>query len=169
MPVDISIIDTSSIIHLRELPITRADLPITLSRLTNLVNTDKLVYPKEVIPELGRYVNPDSRLKQPLDWARSNSSHATRFDVPLEFMKSVLEKVPTVNDPDKLGVEEADPYVLALAVYLRTQGMEVTVLTEETHDRPDKMSMTTACGHLRLIRLPIEEFLKINGVWIRSR
>jgi hypothetical protein len=169
MPDDIAIIDTSSIIHLRELPITRNDLPVVLSRLTDIINTDKLVYPKEVISELGRYINPDSRLQLPLSWARVNSHHATRFEVPFETLKLVLEKVPTVNDADKLGVEEADCYVLALAAHLQGLNMQVTVLTEETHDRPDKMSMTTACGHLRLVRLPIEEFLSLNGIWIRSR
>jgi hypothetical protein len=80
-------------------------------------------------------------------------------------LKLVLEQVQEVLDPDKLGVEEADPYVLALAIYLQQQGKQVMVLTEERKDRPDKISMTTACGVLRLPCLPVHMFLRINGIW----
>lgn len=169
MPDEIAAIDTSSIIQLRELEITRNDLPIVLGRLTDLVNENGLAFPKEVVPELERHINPDSRSQLLLDWARTNSANATRHTIPFDILKLVLERVPDVLDPDKMGVEEADPYVLALAYHLTQEGHQVTVLTEETRDRAYKWSMTRACGHLRLVRLPIEGFLHEKGIWRRSR
>lgn len=169
MPDDIAVVDTSSIIQLRDLEITRNDLPIVLGRLTELVHGNRLVFPREVIPELERHINPDSRSQILVDWARSNSSLATRHTVPLETLKLVLERVPDVLDPDKHGLEEADHYVLALALHLSDKGDQVTVLTEETRDRAYKWSMTRACGHLRLICLPIEGFLHEKEIWRRTR
>jgi len=134
-----------------------------------LVNGNSLVFPKEVIPELERHTSPDSRSQILVDWARSSSLLATRHTVPLETVKLVLQRVPDVLDPDKHGVEEADHYVSALAVHFNAEGHQVTVLTEETRDRAYKWSMTRACGHLRLIRLPIEGFLHEKGIWRRSR
>lgn len=83
------------------------------------------------------------------------------------MVKEILAhpQVSRVVDPDKAGVEEADPYVLALAVYLKREGYDVTVLTEETKNRPDKLSMNTACGLLRLWCLSIEPFLVERNIW----
>ncbi|MBU6435571.1 MAG: DUF4411 family protein, partial [Nitrospirae bacterium] len=87
---------------------------------------------------------------------------------PLETVRAVLAEVPEILDPDKDGVEEADPYVLALAMRLQNEGYQVTILTEERKDRPDKMSMNTACGVLRIPCLPVETFLSRNGIWRRG-
>ena len=104
----------------------------------------------------------------PLSWALSNSAQATRIDVPFETLKDVISRVSDIFDPEKPGVDEADPYVLALAMHLRSQGLSVTVLTEERKDRPNKVSMNTACGGLGLVCLPMERFLRINGIWRRD-
>ena len=73
-------------------------------------------------------------------------------------------QVRNVLDPDKTGVDEADPYVLGLAVFLKDQG-EVTIITEERKDRPGKMSLNTACGLLRLYCLSMEPFLAQQKIW----
>jgi hypothetical protein len=54
--------------------------------------------------------------------------------------------VPRVLDPEKdTGVEEADPYILALAIQL--QGlMTFEFMTEHAKDLPTKMSLRTAAG-----------------------
>ena len=165
MPDDVAIIDTSSVIRIREI-VVRAQLPVVFIKLTQLVQSDKLVFPKEVQDELERWTNPDPNSQDPpLVWAQLNAHLATRHVVKLETVKAVVNQVPEVIDEDKLGVEEADPYVLALAIQLQEQGKQVTVLTEDRKDRPDKMSITTACGVLRLPCLPVHVFLKRNGIW----
>lgn len=100
-------------------------------------------------------------------WAKKNQAKATRHGVQFGMVKEILAhpQVSRVVDPDKAGVEEADPYVLALAVYLKREGYDVTVLTEETKNRPDKLSMNTACGLLRLWCLSIEPFLVERNIW----
>jgi hypothetical protein len=130
------------------------------------VNEGVLTYPLQVLGELERF-SDKSKADLPYDWAKRNEARATRFSVLLNEVKQVLAVVPKILDPDKTGVEEADPYVLALAMYLRNSDPElkVTVLTEERKDRPDKMSMTTACGVLELICLPIITFLELQGIW----
>jgi hypothetical protein len=42
------------------------------------------------------------------------------------------------RDLDRRGVEEADPFALALAKHLSDSGVTTTVVTEERKDRPDK-------------------------------
>ncbi len=165
MPDDAFTIDTSSVIQVRRI-VVRDHQSTVFSKLTELVVAGKLFYPKEVPPELDRHSNQDSSVQDlPRDWAKLNSSIATHHAVPFETVKAVLAQVPEILDPEKSGVEEADPYVLALAIHLQEQGKQVTVLTEERKDRPDKMSLTTACGVLRLPCLPMMTFLKRNGIW----
>ena len=168
MPDEIAVKDTSSIIHIRRL-VTRDEQQAVFAKLGVLVDEGKLVFPREVLKELERWANPDTESDdRPLQWARVNSPRATNQNVPLEVVRDVVHKVPRILDPDKPGVEEADPYVLALAIHLQAEGKQVTVLTDERKDRPEKMSMTTACGVLRLTCLPIEAYLEINGIWRRS-
>lgn len=61
-------------------------------------------------------------------------------------------------------MDEADPHVLALALALR-ENADVVVIAQETKDRPDKLSIATACGVLRLVRLPVSAFLYEQGIW----
>ena len=165
MPDDVSVIDTSSILQVRRI-IARQEQQSVYDKLTVLVQGDSLFFPKEVVVELERWSNPDpSSTDLPLEWVKVNSHKAAKHGVPFDALKLVLEQVQEVHDPDKLGVEEADPYVLALAIHLQQQGKQVMVLTEERKDRPDKISMTTACGVLRLPCLPVHMFLRINGIW----
>lgn len=165
MPDDVSVIDTSSILQVRRI-IARQEQQGVYDKLTVLVQGDGLFFPKEVVVELERWSNPDpSSIDLPLGWVKANSHKAAKHGVPFDALKLVLEQVQEVHDPDKLGVEEADPYVLALAIHLQQQGKQVMVLTEERKDRPDKISMTTACGVLRLPCLPVHMFLRINGIW----
>lgn len=168
MPDTVSVIDTSSILLVRR-TVVRADQAGVFQSLTQIVQRDQLVFPKEVLTELQRWSNPNPDTADlPLSWALSNSAQATRIDVPFETLKDVVGRVSDIFDPEKPGVDEADPYVLALAMHLQSQGLSVTVLTEERKDRPNKVSMNTACGELGLVCLPMERFLRINGIWRRD-
>ena len=62
---------------------------------------------------------------------------------------------------------KADPYVLALAYPLKREGYGVLVLSEETKDRPSKLSSNTACGLLRIHCLRIEPFILQQGSFPR--
>jgi hypothetical protein len=91
---------------------------------------------------------------------------ATRHGTDFELVRRVLAKVPTVLDPDKPGgADEADPYILGLALNLKDKGHEVTVVSEERKDRPDKMSLNTACGLLRLYCVPLMGLLRDQDIF----
>jgi hypothetical protein len=166
VPAAFWVVDTSSIIAVRRV-VPRGDQPGVFAKLDSLMATDVLVYPVQVVEELERYTettsgNPDL----PFQWAKRNQPQATRHGPQFEKVREVLAhpQVRNVLDPDKTGVDEADPYVLGLAMSLKDQG-EVTVITEERKDRPGKMSLNTACGLLRLYCLSMEPFLAQQGIW----
>jgi len=83
----------------------------------------------------------------------------------LDEVKLILAVVPTVLDPDKdTGVEEADPYVLALAVRLRDGGSDARIVTEEKNDTLRKMSLRTAAGLVGVPSVPLRAFLQFEGI-----
>jgi hypothetical protein len=129
MPEPVTVVDSSSILQVRRV-VVRTDQSGTFQKPTELVQRDQLVFPKEVHDELKRWSNPNSDSPDlPLNWTLANSAHATRHVVPYEILKEVISRVSDIFDPDKAGVDEADPYVLALAIHLQTQGFSVKVLT----------------------------------------
>jgi len=164
---NIWVIDTSSIIEVREIvpAVPARHRRSVFDKLDGLVEDGRLVYPVQVVEELGRYKSataPDL----PYQWAKKNQSRATRHGTQFTVLRQIMEhpQVKGVVDTEKVGIEDADPYVLALAVHLRSDHV-VTALTEDRKDRPDKMSMNTACGLLQLVCLPMKAFLVHVGIW----
>mgnify|MGYP001577184291 CR=1 FL=1 len=81
--------------------------------------------------------------------------------VTYDKVKAVLSQVADVLDPTKdSGADEADPYVLALAVSLREQSLDARVVTQETKDSPRKMSFNTASGLLGIPSVPLRGLLR---------
>lgn len=78
----------------------------------------------------------------------------------------VLQEVPDLLDASKTSTtDEADPYVVGLALKLTEEGLKVTVITEETKDSPVKTSMSSACGIMRIPSISIRVFLARQGIW----
>ena len=123
------VMDTSSVIAVRR-SIENPRKPVVFASLGALAQEGRLVYPKQVVDELERAADPQSPDAQ-YQWAKQNEAKASERTPSLDEVKEVLNNVPTVLDPDKdMGVEEADPYVLAVAVRLRAEGKEARVITE---------------------------------------
>lgn len=158
------VIDTSSICEVRRaVPI--AVRKQTFAGLTKLVNDGRLVYPPEVLDELKRTADLKAPDEQYL-WAKTNSEVANaRGKCELSDVKPVLDAVPNVLDPQKdSGAEEADPYVLAVARKLRSEGVDARVVTQETKDSPSKMSLNTAAGILGIPCVPLKAFLTAESI-----
>jgi hypothetical protein len=158
------VIDTSSIIAVRR-QVTVAVRRNAFLRLTQLVNDGRLIYPPEVLDELERNTdlkNPDDQYQ----WCNANASRAHALEsCNYDDVRAVLAEVPDVLDRDKeSGVEEADPYVLALARKLRDAGVDARVVTQETKDTPMKMSMSTAAGILGIPCVPLRAFLNAEKI-----
>ena len=160
------VIDTSSVIAVTEGLIPRPQMPRVYARLGALVEKGSLFFPRQVYDELDRYSNPNATQPDlPYEWARQHLEQATRLGTDYGLVKMVLAAVPDVLDKDKArGVEEADPYVLALALQLVDSGHSTRIITQERHDRPDRMSMTTAGGILNIPCIPLDAFLRLMGI-----
>ena len=135
----------------------------------SVVDSDKLVYPKQVIDELDWYKTKG--YDRPLEWAKSNSTRATRHGELFAELSEVMNH-PIANkvcDPNKsFGPEEADPYVLALALHLKASQKTVTVITEESKTTPNKLALNQACGALRIYSVKVEVFLQDQGIFPSS-
>jgi hypothetical protein len=162
---EIWVIDTSAVIEVRRGLVPRPNMQQVYDDLSAMVGDGALVFPPEVLMELEAWSNPSSAPDLPLQWARKNEAQATRFKHPIGYWKMVMTEAGDVIDPDKTGADEADPHILALSVYLTDEGFTVTVVTEDRKDRPDKISLNTACGILRVPCLPVKIFLRRLGIW----
>ncbi len=158
---DISVIDTSSILEIRR-SFDRAVQLRIYSDLTKLVEGNSLVYPPEVYDELERYSDTSNDFADsPFDWVKKNKGLATRFGHRYEELKEVLRhpRIRNILDSEKIGVEEADSHILSLALCLTQKGSQATVITEERKDRPNRLSLNTACALLKIPCLRIDQFL----------
>jgi Domain of unknown function (DUF4411) len=151
------VFDTSSLIAIKSMP--RATRPNIQAVLTALVQEGRLRMPKQVVDELRRGKD------EVLDWALSVENEAVLESPTLDEVKVVLSVIPDILDPQKdSGADEADPYVLAMAVKLKASGADVRLVTQETRDKSDKTSLNTAAGMLGIPCVPLLGFLRVEGI-----
>jgi rRNA maturation endonuclease Nob1 len=157
------VVDTSSVVEIRR-SVETAKRPGVFDAMSALVAVGRLVFPKQVVDELERAADPKLPDAQ-YQWAKRHEEMAKSQAPSFEEVKEVLASVPEVLDPDKdSGVEEADPYVLAIAHRLRAEGKDARVVTQETKDTPRKMSLNSACGFLGLPSAPLSVFLRFEKI-----
>ena len=154
------VFDTSSLIAVRSL-FSRVERAAVMSALAIPVAEGRLVFPREVVAELERYDGADTPA---LDWARLHQGVATASQPSFTSVRDVLAQVPEVLDPDKEGVEEADTYVLAMALELLNIGTDVRVVTEEFKTTTKKMPLGSAAGFLRIPSVSLKTMLKFEGI-----
>ncbi len=134
-----------------------------MRELDKLIEAGSLVFPPEVVEELRRFIDSKEpgRPDDPLAWAERNEAKATRHGRLYDQAKAVLARVPVV-DPTRVsvdGVEEADPYVLALAVEIRRGGEDVGIVTDDTRRKPRKMALSDAAGVFHISSVTFRTFL----------
>lgn len=157
------VVDTSSVAEVRR-SIENTRKKEVFESMSILVDAGRIVFPKQVVDELERVADPHSPDAQ-YQWAKQNEAKAAEYAPSFEQVKDVLAAVPRVLDPEKdAGAEEADPYLLALAVRLRAEGKDARIVTEEIRDRPRKMSLNTACGLVGVPSVPLRAFLQFEGI-----
>ena len=156
------VVDTSSIIEIRR-SVPNAERRQLFSRLSALVGEGRLKFPRQVLEELRRAAIPDAP-DALLEWAEQVASGAST-EPEYAKVKALLTEVPDILDPDKdSGVDEADPYVLALAGGLREQGFDARIVTQETKDSPSKMSLNTAAGVIGIPSTPLRGLLLAEDI-----
>jgi hypothetical protein len=149
------VFDTSGLIEIKSVP--REQRPAVFARLSELVKAGRLRMPTQVVAELERYADAVH------EWAVDVQGIACSGSPTLDDVKAVMAVVPKILDPRKVGgVDEADPYVLALARHIKQQGDDVRIVTQETKDKSDKMSLNTAAGILGIASVPFAGFLHVE-------
>lgn len=158
MPAPTWVFDSSAIIQIKS-AIPFSERPHVFASMARLVNQGRLRFPARVLDELSRHRDHAH------EWAKQHASAASEGEPTLGEVKDVLAVVPDIIDPEKdSGVDEADPYVLAMAVRLRASGVDARVVTQETRDFPTKLSLNTAAGVLGIPSVPLRGFLRAEDI-----
>jgi len=167
--VRVWVIDTGAIVEIRRgLPtIVRGRV---LRMLDARVNDGSLIFPPEVVDELQRMTDEISKkgVDLPYDWAKRHEEQATRFGRLFDGAKAVIKKCPSLVDHRKVsihGVDDADPYVIALAIEVARQGHEVTIITEDVNTKPTKMALADAAGVFMVPAVRFRTFLMTEDIW----
>lgn len=161
--VRVWVLDTSALIDLKTI-ISVSDQWHAFKTLEGLVSDGCVAMPRQVIKEVSGIAHPDL----PGAWA-SGVRHSLRHptDVPYEYLQRVMGAAGEVVDPTKT-VEDADPYVLALALWLRDQGAEpVVVTTDQVDHLPIRIALATACQRFDIPYVDACGFLTAAGIAIR--
>jgi len=80
----------------------------------------------------------------------------------------VLARVPNLIDAQKVavgGIDDADPYVIALALTLKVDGHEVTIITQDVNTKPTKTALADAAGVFGIPCVRFHTFLVTEGIW----
>jgi hypothetical protein len=148
------VVDSSSLIAIKSRT-SHMERTKVFDAMTEVVNAGRLRMPKQVVDELKRGRD------EVRTWAEENAAKAEEGSASFDEVQAVLAEVSDVIDPRKeSGPEEADPYILAMAVHLRSLGHDARIITEEVKDLPDKRSLNSAAGMLGIPSLPLASFLK---------
>jgi hypothetical protein len=162
----IYVIDTSSITEIRRQfsQLSISELRALYSKLSPLVNNGTLLFPIQVYQELeygnDHFKGPDDL---PFEWISQHHHQAIPDTKLFDHVRRVLEIAPNLVDSDKAqGADEADPWVVGLALSLIEDGNRSTVITEDRRDRLNKTSIQSACGLLNIPAISIVAFLQFK-------
>ena len=155
---DVWVVDASSLIEIKR-AVGVGDQWDLLMRMRGMASLGELASPRQAYREVSDATHPDA----PGAWAASARQVQVRpLDVDADVMRDVLSQVPDLPDSSKLQ-EDADPYVVGLALQLKHDGADVGVVTEDVIDR-DSRSIATACDVLQIPWMRLREFLDVLGV-----
>lgn len=114
--------DTSALIHMK-MYYPRDVFASLWENMENLTTVGRLVCPQQVFEELEK---KDDEL---LEWAKIHKSTFREVDAEqIRIVRGILARFPELVDAQKT-TEEADPFVIALAIY----GGEQRTLWEQKH------------------------------------
>jgi hypothetical protein len=87
----------------------------------------------------------------------------------IAIKEEVMASAGSVVDKHKTE-EDADAYVLALALRFAKEGRRTCVVTNDYRDKGGRLSMATACEkHLGLPTMRLKSFLQLSGLQSRIR
>jgi Domain of unknown function (DUF4411) len=162
--VRIWVIDTVSVNQIKRL-IPRSVRAAVIAELDSRAKAGYIVYPPEVLDELERIEDLAFR------WAKKHEPNGTRYGLLSDEAKAVLDRVPDLIDPEKIsvdGIDDADPHVIALAVYIKNEPLEkhdVTIITEDFNSVPKKRGLADAAGLFGIPCVRFRSFVMDEKIW----
>ncbi|MDE0232828.1 MAG: DUF4411 family protein [bacterium] len=156
--VEVWIVDSSALIEAKTI-VSVSNQWDAFKYLEQMVVDGLIALPRQVIREVSEIAHPDL----PGAWApgvRGLLQHP--LDTGFDYLRRVTSVVPDVVDVNK-PTEDADPWVLALALLLEDEGHTVCVVTKDYVDRTS-ISVATACDTLGIDWCPIRLFLHHCGI-----
>lgn len=156
------ILDTSCLVETKII-VSISDQWSTFKILEEKVRSGQIAMPRHVIREISEIDHPDL----PGAWApgvRPVQCHP--LDPSWDCVQRVMAEAGDVVDPNKTK-EDADPYVIALALHLQLDGLGAVVVTEDRVDH-SHMAVTTACDRLSVPHCSTREFLTELGIKTRK-
>ena len=161
------VIDTSSIIAVKEFIQTKNFQIEVFGELTSLCERECLVYPPEVVTELEEGIKEGSP-DRPLLWARQNRAKGCRLGRCYDHLKSVMNHAVAqlTPDPNKThGKDDADPHVLATALEVAATGSRAVIITQESRKPYPTIPLNVAAGALGFPSINLYAFLIEIEVW----
>lgn len=157
--VVIWIIDTSAIVRIKS-AVPQSQQWKLLKHLESMVEDGLLTFPKQVRDETDDLDHPDA----PGVWAVGVFASIMFPGEPdYVYVQQVMSgEAGRVVDPDKTR-EDADPYVLALALQLTEANHKVCVVTNDQKPQPGRISLAAACEHLSVAWCGLDDFLAELG------
>ena len=156
--VEVWILDSSALIEAKTI-VSVSNQWDAFKHLEQMVVDGRIALPRQVINEMSAIAYPDL----PGAWApgvRGLLRHP--LDAGYDHISKVMSVAGDVVDANKPS-EDADPWVLALALHLKGDGHTVCIVTEDMVDRT-RISIATACGRLTIDWCPMRMFLGHCGI-----
>lgn len=154
------VLDASSLIDFKKSVIPMAKQWEVFKELEAMVRNGRIAVCRQVINEVSNINHADVAGA----WVLGIRDHcAHTIDVDEAWIQFVLSEEPDLVDYSK-DADDADPWVVAQACQLRDAGYRVFVVTSDKTDRPQNVSIVTACERLEIMTLEPGEFLIREGL-----
>lgn len=161
--IQVWVVDSSALIEAKSIISIRNQWS-AFKHLEQMVLEGRIAMPRQMIKEVTEVTHPD----MPGAWAagvRNSLKHP--LDVEDDYITHVMRVAPDVVDPKK-DKEDADPWVLALALELTSKQITTCIVTEDVVDR-NRISIATACLRLDLDWCFTRDFLKHCGIAVLGK
>jgi hypothetical protein len=128
------------------------------------VSHARLISPRQVLEELKAYAPPKAlKADLPYSWTKNHEAQACYTDRLMDEAKVILDAHPDLIDPDAIGTDPADPYLIALAQKMRQDGIDARIVTNDTRQINNKVSVAAVAGLLGIPSTIMRLFLRGEG------